>query len=58
MQAKYCIVPDEERFFEFLRQQGFSQVEMMQLHMMHIRQICIDEVSSEWEVHFEQRRGQ
>lgn len=28
-------------------------MEMMQLHMMHIRQICIDEVSSEWEVHFE-----
>lgn len=53
MQTKYCIIPDENKFFEFLRQQSFSDVEMMQLRMMHIRQICIDEVSSEWEVHFE-----
>lgn len=53
MQTKYCIIPDENKFFEFLRQQSFSNVEMMQLRMMHIRQICIDEVSSEWEVHFE-----
>lgn len=53
MQTKYCIIPDENKFFEFLRQLSFSNVEMMQLRMMHIRQICIDEVSSEWEVHFE-----
>ena len=52
MQTKYCIVPDENRFFAFLSAQSFSSVELMQLRLMHISQICVDETTSQWEVHF------
>lgn len=52
MQRKYCLIPDKDKFFSFLASLSFSQVEMMQLKLMHINQICIDESSSQWEVHF------
>lgn len=52
MQTKYCIVPDEEKFFAFLSAQSFSSAELMQLKLMHISQICVDETTSQWEVHF------
>ncbi len=52
MQKKYCIVPDENKFFAFLAAQSFSGSELMQLRLMHISQICIDESASQWEVHF------
>lgn len=52
MQTKYCIIPDEDKFFAFLSSQSFSKAEIMQLKMMHINQICIDETTCQWEVHF------
>lgn len=52
MQRKYCLIPDKDKFFSFLASLSFSQVEMMQLKLMHINQICIDESSSRWEIHF------
>ena len=52
MQTKYCIVPDENKFFAFLAAQSFSGSEQMQLRLMHISQICVDESACQWEVHF------
>ena len=52
MQTKYCIVPDENKFFIFLAAQSFSGSELMQLRLMHISQICVDESACQWEVHF------
>ena len=52
MQTKYCIMPDEEKFFNFLSAQSFTESELMQLRLMHISQICVDESSRQWEVHF------
>lgn len=53
MQAKYCIVPDRDKFLAFLSAQSLSTTELMQLQLMHISRICIDEASSMWEIHFE-----
>lgn len=53
MQAKYCIMPDKEKFFAFLSGLSFSQAELMQLRMLNIKQICIDESVSLWEIHYE-----
>lgn len=52
MQTKYCIVPDENKFFAFLAAQSFSGSELMKLRLMHINQICVDESACQWEVHF------
>lgn len=52
MQTKYCIVPDENKFFAFLAAQSFAGSELMQLRLMHISQICVDESACQWEVHF------
>lgn len=52
MQTKYCIMPDEEKFFAFLSTQAFSESELLQLRLMHINQICVDETARVWEVHF------
>ena len=52
MQTKYCIMPDEEKFFAFLSAQSFTESELLQLRLMHINQICVDETTSKWEVHF------
>ena len=52
MQTKYCIMPDEEKFFAFLSAQSFTDSELLQLRLMHINQICVDETTSKWEVHF------
>lgn len=52
MQKKYCLIPDEEKLFSFLASLSFSDVELMQLKLMHINQICVDETTRQWEVHF------
>lgn len=52
MQKKYCLIPDEEKLFNFLASLSFSEVDLMQLRLMHIKQICVDETTSQWEVHF------
>ena len=52
MQKKYCLIPDEEKLFNFLASLSFSDVDLMQLRLMHIKQICVDETTSQWEVHF------
>ena len=53
MQKKYCLIPDEEKFFGFLASLSvFTKVELMQLRLMHINQICVDEQACEWEIHF------
>ncbi len=52
MTQKYCLIPDEEKFYSFLAALPFSKVELMQLKLMHINQICVDESACEWEVHF------
>ena len=43
MNKKYCLIPDEEKFYSFLASLTFSPVELMQLKLMHINQICVDE---------------
>ena len=43
MQAKYCILPDKDKFFAFLSGLSFSPAELMQLRMLNVKQICIDE---------------
>lgn len=53
MQAKYCILPDKDKFFAFLSGLSFSPAELMQLRMLNIKQICIDESACSWEVHYE-----
>ena len=51
MQKKYCLIPDEEKFFGFLASLSvFTKVELMQLRLMHINQICVDEQACEWEI--------
>ena len=52
MQKKYCLIPDEEMFFGFLSSLAFNEVQLMQLKLMHINQICVDETTCQWEVHF------
>lgn len=52
MNKKYCLIPDEEKFYSFLASLTFSPVELMQLKLMHINQICVDESACQWEVHF------
>ena len=52
MQTKYCIMPDEEKFFAFLSAQSFTEGELLQLRLMRIKQICVDESTRQWEVHF------
>ena len=52
MNKKYCLIPDEEKFYSFLALLTFSPVELMQLKLMHINQICVDESACQWEVHF------
>ena len=44
MNKKYCLIPDEEKFYSFLALLTFSPVELMQLKLMHINQICVDEL--------------
>ena len=53
MQAKYCILPDKDKFFAFLSGLSFSPAELMQLRMLNVKQICIDESACSWEVHYE-----
>ena len=53
MQAKYCILPDKEKFFGFLSGLSFSPAELMQLRLLNIKQICIDESACLWEIHYE-----
>ncbi len=53
MQAKYCILPDKEKFFGFLSGLSFSPAELLQLKMLNIKQICIDESACLWEIHYE-----
>lgn len=52
MQRKYCIVPDEQRFFAFLSAQSFSDKERLQLNCMHVTRILTDEAGAQWEVHY------
>ena len=53
MQAKYCILPDKEKFYGFLSGLSFSPAELMQLRLLNIKQICIDESACLWEIHYE-----
>ncbi len=53
MQGKYCIIPDREKFLTFLSGQSLTKTELMQLQLIHISQICIDDASNIWEIHFE-----
>ena len=53
MQAKYCILPDKEKFFGFLSGLSFTKAELMQLRMLDIKQICIDESACLWEIHYD-----
>ena len=52
MKKKYCLIPDEDKFFGFLASLNFSEVDLLQLQLMHINQICVDETTCQWEVHF------
>lgn len=52
MQTKYCFKPDQEKFMAFLSSVQFSDSERFAIKLFHIEQICVDEASSAWELHY------
>lgn len=52
MRIKYCIMPEDEKFYNFLVDQSFSQRQKLQLKFLHICKICVDVSGTQWEVHY------
>ena len=53
MQIKYCFKPDQEKFIAFMSSVQFSASERFAIQFFHVNQICVDEASSVWELHYE-----
>ena len=52
MKAKYCIVPDTAKFFEFLAGLSFSESELLHTRLIRPQKIFVDVEQSEWVIEY------
>ena len=52
MKAKYCIVPDTAKFFEFLAGLSFSESDILHTRLIRPQKIFVDVEQSEWVIEY------
>lgn len=52
MKAKYCIVPDTAKFFEFLAGLTFSESDLLHTRLIRPQKIFVDVEQSEWVIEY------
>ncbi len=52
MKAKYCIVPDTAKFFEFLAGLSFSESDLLHARLIRPQKIFVDVEQSEWVIEY------
>lgn len=52
MKAKYCIVPDIAKFFEFLAGLSFSESDLLHTRLIRPQKILLDVEQSEWVIEY------
>ncbi len=52
MKAKYCIVPDTAKFFEFLAGLSFSESDLLHTRLIRPQKILMDVEQSEWVIEY------
>ena len=52
MKAKYCIVPDTAKFFEFLAGLSFSESDLLHTRLIRPQKIFVDVEQSEWVIEY------
>lgn len=52
MKAKYCIVPDTAKFFEFLAGLSFSESDFLHTRLIRPQKIFVDVEQSEWVIEY------
>ena len=55
MEAKYCLIPDAEKFGKILSSASLPDFHSVQAKLVQIKKICIDASGLEWEVHYSAR---
>lgn len=57
MEPFYCFIPDQEKFHTFLKEQGFSTLETLQLATFNVQKICVNKEGTVWQLHYQCRTG-
>lgn len=52
MKAKYCIIPDTAKFFEFLAGLSFSESDLLHTRLIRPQKIFVDVEQSEWVIEY------
>ncbi len=52
MKAKYCIVPDTAKFFDFLAGLSFSESDLLHTRLIRPQKILVDVEQSEWVIEY------
>ena len=50
MKAKYCIVPDKNKFFAFLAEQSLTEAELLRARLIQPEKIFMDIEAAVWHV--------
>ena len=50
MKAKYCIVPDKNKFFAFLAEQSLTEAELLRARLIQPEKIFMDIEAAVWQI--------
>ena len=52
MADKYCLIPDKNKYFDFLSTQALSERELINIRSMSPERIIIDTVAGSWKIEY------
>ena len=52
MKAKYCIVPDKNKFFAFLAEQSLTEAELLRARLIQPEKILMDIEAAVWQIEY------
>ena len=52
MKAKYCIIPDTAKFFEFLAGLSLTESDLLHTRLIRPLKILVDVEGAEWEIEY------
>lgn len=52
MKAKYCIVPDKNKFFAFLGEQSLAEAELLRARLIQPEKIFMDIEAAIWQIEY------
>ena len=52
MKAKYCIVPDKNKFFAFLAEQSLTEAELLRARLIQPEKIFMDIEAAVWQIEY------